>query len=66
MPDLSYLVIVLRNLVLGENNELKYRYLHVGFKSAKPIGSKVRFETLNINWEERVVLNSILSNARII
>ena len=53
------------NLVLGEQNELKNRYLHIGFQSAKQNVSKCQIDTLNVTLEERAVLNCILADARI-
>jgi len=53
------------NLVLGEQNELKNRYLHIGFQSAKQNVSKCQIDTLNVTLEERAVLNCILEDARI-
>ena len=35
-PTYEYLVLFLRNLLLGENNELKNRYLHIRWNDAKP------------------------------
>jgi fido (protein-threonine AMPylation protein) len=65
VPDVSYLEKFLRNLVLGEQNELKNRYLHIGFQSAKQNVSKCQIDTLNVTLEERAVLNCILADARI-
>ena len=65
VPDMSYLVKFLRNLVLGEQNELKNRYLHIGYQSDKPATSKGQIGTLNVTLEERAVLNCILTNNRI-
>ena len=65
VPDLSYLEKFLRNLVLGEQNELKNRYLHINFQSIKPTSSKGQIDTLNVTLEERAVLNCLLSDAKI-
>ena len=35
-PTIEYLVLFLRNLIVGENNELKNRYLHIRWNDAKP------------------------------
>ena len=35
-PTTEYLVLFLRNLIVGENNELKNRYLHIRWNDAKP------------------------------
>ena len=32
----EYLVLFFRNLIIGENNELKNRYLHIRWNDAKP------------------------------
>ena len=34
-PTIEYLVLFLRNLIVGENNELKNRYLHIRWNNAK-------------------------------
>ena len=35
-PTTEYLVLFFRNLIIGENNELKNRYLHIRWNDAKP------------------------------
>ena len=35
-PTTEYLVLFFRNLIIGENNELKNRYLHIRWNNAKP------------------------------
>ena len=35
-PTMEYLVLFFRNLIVGENNELKNRYLHIRWNDAKP------------------------------
>lgn len=65
VPDLSYLERFLRNLVLGEQNELKNRYLHISAQSFNPTTSKGQIGTLNVTLEERAVLNCILADAKI-
>ena len=35
-PTIEYLVLFFRNLIIGENNELKNRYLHIRWNDAKP------------------------------
>ncbi len=64
-PDLSYLEKFLRNLVLGEQNELKNRYLHISVQSDKTTSSKGQIGTLNVTLEERAVLNCVLADANI-
>ena len=63
-PDLTYLESFLRNLVLGEDNELKNRYLHISYHSDKNQVSKGQIDTLNVTLEERAVLNCISHNNR--
>lgn len=43
----------LRNMVLGENNELKDRYLHLSAQSVNTAVSKGQFDTLNVTFGER-------------
>ena len=35
-PTTEYLVSFFRNLIIGENNELKNRYLHIRWNGARP------------------------------
>ena len=35
-PTIEYLVLFFRNLIIGESNELKKRYLHIRWIDAKP------------------------------
>lgn len=69
-PDYSFLVAFLRNLILGENNELKNRYLHVdylksnSFQSAESGDSKSKNCTLNCTLEELAVLKFLLDNPK--
>ena len=64
VPDLSYLEKFLRNLVLGEQNELKNRYLHISFQSEKQTGSKGQIGTLNCTLEELAVLRFLKDNPK--
>ena len=63
-PDLTFLVNFLRNLVLGEENELKNRYLHVSYQSDITRAPKGQIDTLNVTLEERAVLACISQNNR--
>lgn len=63
-PDLTFLVIFLRNLVLGEDNELKNRYLHVSYQSDITRAPKGQIDTFNVTLEERAVLTCISQNNR--
>ena len=65
VPDLSFLEKFLRNLVLGEKNELRNRFMHINFQSVQTIDSKCQIGTLNVTLEERAVLNCILADAKI-
>ena len=62
---MSFLEKFLRNLVLGEKNELKNRYLHISAQSDKPTSSMGQIDTLNVTLEERAVLNCVLADAKI-
>ena len=66
LPDLSFLEGFLRNLVLGEYNDLKNRYLHIGYQSDRDNLPKGQIGTLNVTLEERAVLNCLSQNNRII
>lgn len=65
-PDISFLEKFLRNLVLGENNELKNRYLHIGYHEGRSSSSKGQNGTLGVTLEERAVLNCISQNGHIL
>lgn len=47
------------NLLLGENNDLKNRYLHIDFQSAKDDNSKCHSDTLECTLEELAVIKAI-------
>lgn len=60
----QYLEAFFRNLILGEKNELKNRYLHIkaatdGAQSAKHYVSKSQNGTLNCTLEELALINFI-------
>jgi fido (protein-threonine AMPylation protein)/DNA-binding CsgD family transcriptional regulator len=63
-PDMTYLENFLRNLVLGEDNELKNRHLHISYHGDKTQAPKGQIDTLNVTLEERAVLNCISQNNR--
>ena len=50
----------LRNLVLGEKNELKNRFLHIGFKAEDNSGSKSK----NCTLEELAALRFLKGNPK--
>ncbi len=59
----EFLESFLRNLLLGENNELKNRYLHI--KSVPKCQNGTLDCALNVTLEERVVLNLLKENPKI-
>ena len=65
-PDVSYLESFLRNLILGENNDLKNRYLHISYQSDRINLPKGQFDPLEVTLEERAVLNCLSQNNRIV
>ena len=64
VPDISFLEKFLRNLILGEKNELRNRYLHVSFQSEEKEVSKSKNCTLNCTLEELVVLRFLKENPK--
>ena len=62
----AYLEKFLRNLVLGENNDLKNCYLHISYQNDTAIFPKGQIGTLNVTLEERAVLNCLSQNNRIV
>lgn len=66
--DNSFLVLFFRNLILGEQNELHNRDMHIskiGVKSARIEVSKSKICTLNCTLEESAVLRCIEDNPKI-
>ena len=61
VPTGKFLEAFLRNLILGEHNELRNRYLHVDYpaQSDAPEISKGQNGTLNVTLEEQAVLKLI-------
>lgn len=66
VPTGKYLEAFLRNLILGEHNELRNRYLHIDYstQSETPDNSKSNNCTLNCTLEELAVLRHIKSNPK--
>ena len=68
--DSSFLIAFLRNLILGEHNELRNRSLHVDFpkvnlsQNAESECSKSKSCTLNCTLEELAVLNFLSDNPK--
>ena len=56
VPEMSFLENFLRNLVLGEHNDLKNRYLHINYKRPVDSVSKCKNCTLKCTLEEQAVL----------
>lgn len=66
--DNSFLVLFFRNLILGEQNELHNRDMHIskiGVKSARVEVPKSKIYTLNCTLEESAVLRCIEDNPKI-
>lgn len=66
--DNSFLVLFFRNLILGEQNELHNRDMHIsriGLKSARTEVPKSKICTLNCTLEESAVLRCIEDNPKI-
>lgn len=66
--DNSFLVLFFRNLILGEQNELHNRDMHIsriGLKSAGAEAPKSKICTLNCSLEESAVLRCIEDNPKI-
>ena len=66
VPTGKYLEAFLRNLILGEHNELRNRYLHVDYpaQSDAPEISKGQNGTLNVTLEELAVLKLLKKNPK--
>ena len=63
-PDLTYLVQFLRNLILGEQNELRNRNLHISAQSEMENDSKCKNCTLNCTLEESALLQFLKENPK--
>lgn len=63
-PDISFLEMFLRNLVLGEQHELRNRDLHVDAQSENENNSKCKNCTLNCTLEELAVLQFLKDNPK--
>ena len=71
-PTDEYLVLFLRNLLLGENNELKNRYLHIRWNDSKPQNEvsenpKPQNDVLHqkLSIKENAVLNVMAKNPHV-
>ena len=61
----KYLELFFENLLLGKNNELKNRYLHIDFQSATNDVSKCQIDTLKCTLEELAIIHAIAENPSI-
>ena len=66
VPTGKYLEAFLRNLILGEHNELRNRYLHVDYPTQSDTSSisKGQNGTLNVTLEELAVLRLLKANPK--
>ena len=66
VPTGKYLEAFLRNLILGEHNELRNRYLHVDYPAQSDTDeiSKGQIGTLNVTLEELAVLKLLQKNPK--
>ena len=61
----EYLIRFFRNLILGENNILSNREMHIASQSIKGDAPKSQFDTLNCTLEEMAILQAIQENPQI-
>lgn len=61
----EYLLRFFRNLILGENNPLSNREMHIVSQSIKEYNSKSQNDTLNCTLEEVAILKAIRENPRV-
>lgn len=61
----QYLVRFFRNLILGEQNTLSNREMHVSFQSITPDVSKSQFDTLNCTLEELAIIKAVKEDPHI-
>lgn len=61
----DYIIRFFRSLILGENNTLSNREIHIASQSIKETASKSQFDTLICTLEELAVLKAIQENPRI-
>ena len=72
-PTIEYLVLFLNNLIIGENNELKNRYIHIRWSDAKPQNevskdAKPQNESYKpqLTVKEKAVVDIIIGNPRVL
>lgn len=61
----KYLELFFENLLLGKNNKLQNRYMHIDFQSATSDISKCQIDTLKCTLEELAIINAIAENPSI-
>ena len=61
----KYLVLFFENLLLGSNNKLKNRYLHIDFENAAQSDKKDNPKCQNVTLEELAIINAIKNNPKI-
>ena len=61
----KYLELFFENLLLGRDNELKNRYLHIEFESDIQSDKKDAPKCQNVTLEELAILNAIKNNPKI-
>lgn len=59
----EYLVLFFRNLLLGENNELKNRYLHIRWNDAKPQNEVSEKSKPQLSVKEKAVVEVMIKNS---
>lgn len=71
-PTTEFVELFLRNVILGENNELRNRYMlvgatipHISEQSINMTDSKSQFDTLDCTLEEMAALRAIEDNPKI-
>lgn len=64
-PTCQYLEAFLRNLILGEENELSNRGMHISLQSINRTVSKSQFDTLSCSLEEIAILKAVQKNSNI-
>lgn len=66
-PTMKFLEQFFENLLLGKNNKLKNRYMHVDYSEngADPTGAKNKFDSLDCSSTELELLKTIVKNPKI-
>ena len=61
----KYLELFFENLLLGSNNELKNRFLHIDFESATQSANSMAPKCKNCTLEEIAIINALRNNPKI-